>query len=191
MKFELPPLPFKRDALKPVITEETIDYHYGKHHAAYVSNLNNLIPGTKYDDMTLENIIKNSDGGVFNNAAQIWNHTFFWDCLSPNSGGTPKGKVLEAIEKNFGSFPEFKEKFTKAAVTLFGSGWAWLVKTPDGKLEIVQTSNAGTPLTTPNKPVMTIDVWEHAYYIDYRNQRPLFVEKFWEIINWDHMAKLI
>lgn len=191
MKFELPPLPFERDALKPVISSETLDYHYGKHHAAYVNNLNNLVPGTKFEDMTLENIIKNSDGGVFNNSAQIWNHSFFWDCLSPNSGGTPTGKVLEAIEKNFGTFPEFKEKFTKAAATLFGSGWAWVVKTPEGKLEIVQTSNAGTPLTTVNKPIMTIDVWEHAYYIDYRNQRPLFIEKFWEIVNWDNFAKLL
>jgi len=191
MAFILPPLPFAKDALKPIISEETIDFHYGKHHNAYVNNLNNLVPGTKFEGLTLEEIIKTSEGGIFNNSAQIWNHTFFWDSLSPNGGGTPTGKVLEAIEANFGSFADFKDKFSKAAATLFGSGWAWLVKTPAGKLEIVQTNNAGTPITTPNKPVLTLDVWEHAYYIDYRNQRPLFIEKFWDIVNWENVGKLL
>jgi Fe-Mn family superoxide dismutase len=191
MPFILPSLPYAKDALAPVISAETIDYHYGKHHQAYINNLNNLVPGTKFENLTLEEIIKSSEGGIFNNAAQIWNHTFFWESLSPNGGGTPTGKILEALESGFGSFDEFKSQFSKAAATLFGSGWAWLVKNPDGKLEIVQTSNAGTPLTTVKTPVLTLDVWEHAYYIDYRNQRPLFIEKFWEIVNWDNVAKLI
>ncbi|MCX7736238.1 MAG: superoxide dismutase [Fe] [Candidatus Kapabacteria bacterium] len=189
MKFELPELPFPKDSLKPHISEETFDYHHGKHHAAYVNNLNNLIAGTEFENMTLEEIIKKSQGGVFNNAAQTWNHTFFWHCLSPNSGGTPTGKVMEELTKNFGSFEKFKDDFSKAAATLFGSGWAWLVKNNDGSLEIVQTSNAGTPLTTDKKPILTLDVWEHAYYIDYRNARPKFIEMFWEIVNWDHVLK--
>lgn len=189
MKHELPPLPFVKDALNPVISPETLDYHYGKHHAAYVNNLNNLIPGTQFENLTLENIIKKSEGGIFNNAAQVYNHTFFWNCLSPNSGGTPTGNIADAINKSFGSFNEFKEKFSKAAVTLFGSGWAWLAKNADGSLEILQLSNAGTPLTLDKKPIITLDVWEHAYYIDYRNARPTFVEKFWDIVNWDFANK--
>ena len=191
MKFELPELPYDKKSLAPVISEETLDYHWGKHHAAYVNNLNNLVPGTEYEGLGLEDIIRKSQGGIFNNSAQIWNHTFFWDCLSPDGGGYPTGKVLETINKNFGSVDEFKAKFTNAAATLFGSGWAWLVETPDGKLEIVQTSNAGTPLTTANKPLLTLDVWEHAYYIDYRNARPKFIEKFWDIVNWNNIAKYL
>ncbi len=189
MSFQLPELPFDKNALAPHISEETLDYHHGKHHQAYVNNLNNLIAGTEFEGMALEDIIRKSEGGIFNNAAQIWNHTFFWNSLSPNSGGTPDGKVLEAITNNFGSFDEFKDKFSKAAVTLFGSGWAWLVKKEDGKLDIVQTSNAGTPLTSTDTPLLTIDVWEHAYYIDYRNARPKFIEHFWELANWDNVAK--
>jgi Fe-Mn family superoxide dismutase len=189
MKFELPELPFAKDALKGIISEETFDYHHGKHHAAYVNNLNKLIEGTKFESMDLESIIKESEAGVFNNAAQTWNHTFFWHCLSPNGGGQPTGKVLDEINSAFGSFDAFKEKFSNAAATLFGSGWAWLAKGDDGKLEILQLSNAGTPLTMNKKPILTIDVWEHAYYIDYRNARPQFIEKFWDIVNWDHALK--
>lgn len=189
MKFELPELPFPKDSLKGIISEETFDYHHGKHHAAYVNKLNNLIEGTKYDSMELESIIKDSEGGVFNNAAQTWNHTFFWNCMSPNGGGKPTGKLLDEINSAFGSFDEFKDKFSNAAATLFGSGWAWLAKDPDGKLEILQLSNAGTPLTMNKKPILTIDVWEHAYYIDYRNARPQFIEKFWDIVNWDYALK--
>ena len=191
MKFELPELPFPKDSLAPIISEETLDYHWGKHHAAYVNNLNNLVPGTEFEGLSLEEIIKKSQAGIFNNSAQVWNHTFFWNCLSPNGGGTPKGDVLSAIEANFGTFDEFKTKFSNSATTLFGAGWAWLVKTPAGKLEIVQTSNAGTPLTSENKPILTLDVWEHAYYIDYRNARSKFIEKFWDIVNWDNVAKLL
>jgi len=190
MKFELPELPFDKGALAPVISEETLEYHWGKHHAAYVNNLNKLIDGTEFADMDLEAIIKKADGGIFNNAAQTWNHTFFWNSLSPNGGGKPAGDLLAAIEKDFGSFDEFKNKFSTAAATLFGSGWAWLVKNDDGKLEIVQASNAGTPLTMNKKAILTIDVWEHAYYIDYRNARPKFIEKYWDIVNWDNAAKL-
>ena len=191
MKFVLPDLPFPKDSLAPIISEETLDYHWGKHHAAYVNNLNNLVPGTEFEGLTLEEIIKKSQGGIFNNSAQIWNHSFFWDCLSPNGGGTPTGVVLAAIEKNFGSYEDFKTKFSTSAATLFGAGWAWLTKNPDGSLEIVQTSNANTPLTTEKKPLLTLDVWEHAYYIDYRNARPKFIEKFWDLVNWDNVAKLI
>ncbi len=189
MSFQLPNLPFAKDALVPIISEETFDYHHGKHHAAYVNNLNKLIDGTEFADMSLEDIIKKSQGGMFNNAAQTFNHTFFWNSLSPNGGGVPKGDVLEAINRDFGSFDVFKEKFSAAAATLFGSGWAWLVKNDDGKLEIKQYSNAGTPVKEGITPVLTIDVWEHAYYIDYRNARPKFIEKFWDIINWDNVAK--
>ncbi len=185
MSFKLPELPFPKDALKPIISEETFEYHHGKHHQTYVNNLNNLIAGTEFESMSLEEIIKKSSGGIFNNAAQHWNHTFFWNSMSPNGGGTPTDKLLEEINKNFGSFESFKEQFSKAAATLFGSGWAWLVKNPDGSLSIEQTSNAGTPLTDNKTPLITIDVWEHAYYIDYRNARPQFIDRFWEIVNWD------
>ena len=189
MSFLLPELPFDKDALAPHISPETLDYHYGKHHAAYVNNLNNLIQGTEFEDMSLDEIIKKSNGGIFNNSAQVFNHTFFWHCLSPNSGGTPTGKIADEINSAFGSFDEFKTKFSTAAGTLFGAGWAWLVKNADGKLEIVQKSNAGTPLTDGTTPIITLDVWEHAYYIDYRNARPKFIEHFWELINWDFAEK--
>lgn len=185
MSFILPELPYAKDAFNGVLSAEAFDYHHGKHHAAYVNNLNNLVPGTEFEGMDLESIIKKSSAGVFNNSAQIWNHSFFWNCLSPNGGSAPTGAIAEAINADFGGFDAFKEAFTKAATTLFGSGWTWLVKTPAGKLEIVQTFNAGTPLTTENKPILTLDVWEHAYYIDYRNARPNFIAKYWDIINWD------
>lgn len=189
MTFELPELPYPMDGLAPHISKETLEYHYGKHHRTYVNNLNNLVPDTQFADMSLEEIIKNSDGGIFNNAAQIWNHSFYWECLTPNGGGEPTGALLEAINKTFGSFAAFKEEFTKTAITTFGSGWAWLVKNADGSLAIVSTSNAGTPLTEDKAPLLTCDVWEHAYYIDYRNARPKYMEAFWALVNWDFVAK--
>jgi len=188
MEHKLPPLPFAKDALEPVISAETIDYHYGKHHQAYVNNLNKLILGTEFEDMPLEDIIKKSSGGIFNNAAQVFNHTFYWHCLAPDAGGTPQGELAGAIDQAFGSFEAFKEKFSATAATTFGSGWAWLVKDSDGKLEIISTSNAGTPLTEDKKPLLTCDVWEHAYYIDYRNARPSYIDKFWELVNWDFVS---
>ena len=173
MTFELPPLPYERSALAPILSEETLDYHYGKHHKAYVDNLNKLIPGTEFENKTLEQIILSAPaGGIFNNAAQIWNHTFYWHCLTPNGKNEPKGELAEAIKKKFSSFDSFKEAFNKCAVGTFGSGWAWLVKEKDGSVAIVSTSNAGTPMTEHKKALLTCDVWEHAYYIDYRNQRP-------------------
>jgi Fe-Mn family superoxide dismutase len=184
----LPPLPFAKNALAPHMSEETLEYHYGKHHQAYVTNLNNLIPGTEFENLPLEEIIKKSSGGIFNNAAQIWNHTFFWNSLSPK-GGAPSGRLADAINAKWGSYDAFKEAFSKVAIGTFGSGWAWLVKKPDGALDIVSTSNAATPLTTDAKPLLTLDVWEHAYYIDYRNARPKFVEAFWNVANWDFAAK--
>ena len=189
MAFELPPLPYPQDALAPHISAETLEFHYGKHHQTYVNNLNNLVPNTRFADMSLEEIIKNSDGGIFNNAAQVWNHTFYWHSLTPNGGGEPTGELLAAINKSFGSFAEFKELFTKTAIGTFGSGWAWLVKNSDGSLAVVSTSNAATPLTTAQKPLLTCDVWEHAYYIDYRNARPKYMEAFWQLVNWDFAAK--
>lgn len=188
MEHKLPQLPFAKDALEPVISAETIDYHYGRHHQAYVNNLNKLIAGTEFEDMSLEEIIRKSSGGIFNNAAQVFNHTFYWNCLSPDCGGEPVGALAEAIEQAFGSFDAFKEKFSATSATTFGSGWAWLVKDADGKLQIVSTSNAGTPLTQDQKPLLTCDVWEHAYYIDYRNARPSYIEKFWDLVNWDFVA---
>ena len=188
MEHKLPPLPFAKDALEPVISAETIDYHYGKHHQAYVNNLNKLIAGTEFEDMSLEDIIRQSSGGIFNNAAQVFNHTFYWHCLAPRAGGKPEGKLAEAIDQAFGSFDAFKEKFSTTAATTFGSGWAWLVKDDDGNLEIISTGNAGTPLTEGKKPLLTCDVWEHAYYIDYRNARPSYIEKFWDLVNWDFVA---
>ena len=188
MEHKLPPLPFKDDALEPVISKETLDYHHGKHHQAYVTNLNKLIEGTEFEAMTLEEIIKKSSGGVFNNAAQVFNHTFYWNCLSPEGGGEPEGDLAKAIDEAFGSFDEFKEKFSATAVGTCGSGWAWLVKDQDGKLEIISTGNAGTPLTEDKTPLLTCDVWEHAYYIDYRNARPAYVGKFWDLVNWDFVA---
>lgn len=188
MTFTLPELPYAKNALEPHISSETLEYHYGKHHQAYVTNLNKLIPGTEFESMKLEEIIKNSKGGIFNNAAQVWNHTFYWHCLSPNGGGEPQGKVAEAINKYFGSFDSFKEKFTQTAITTFGSGWAWLVQDSAGELKIISTSNAGTPMTEGLTALLTCDVWEHAYYIDYRNARPDYVTAFWNLANWDFVA---
>lgn len=189
MSFELPALPYEKNALEPTISSETIDYHYGKHHQTYVTNLNNLVPGTEFESASLEDIVKKADGGVFNNAAQVWNHTFYWNCLSPNGGGAPSGALADAINSAFGSFDGFKEAFNKSAATNFGSGWTWLVKNADGTVEIVNTSNAGTPLRDGKTPLLTVDVWEHAYYIDYRNARPKYLEAIWNIVNWDFVAK--
>ena len=189
MAHTLPELPYAMDALEPHISRETLEYHYGKHHKTYVDKLNGLIEGTEFADASLEDIVRKSSGGVFNNAAQVWNHTFYWHCLSPNGGGQPDGKLAEAINASFGSFDEFKQQFSDKAVTLFGSGWAWLVKQGDGKLAIAQTSNAETPLTGSGVPLLTCDVWEHAYYIDYRNARPKYLEAFWQLVNWDFVAK--
>ena len=190
MSFELPALPYAKDALAPHISAETLEYHYGKHHQAYVTNLNNLIKGTAFEGKSLEEIVRTSEGGVFNNAAQVWNHTFYWNCLAPNAGGEPEGELAAAIAKSFGSFADFKAKFTDAAAKNFGAGWTWLVKNADGSLAIVSTSNAGTPLTTDAKPLLTVDVWEHAYYIDYRNRRADFVEAFWGLVDWRKVADL-
>lgn len=189
MAFELPPLPYAKDALAPHISEETIEFHYGKHHNTYVVNLNNLVKDTEFADMSLEDIIKKSSGPVFNNAAQVWNHTFYWNCLSPSGGGEPSGALAEAINAKFGSFEEFKKAYTADCIGNFGSGWTWLVKNASGELEIVKTSNAGCPLTDGMTPLLTCDVWEHAYYIDYRNARPTYVEAFWNLVNWDFVAK--
>ncbi len=189
MSFELPALPYAKDALAPHISAETLEYHYGKHHQAYVTNLNNLIKGSPFEGKALEEIVKGSDGGIFNNAAQVWNHTFYWHCLAPNAGGEPTGDVLAAINHAFGSVEAFKKQFTEAAIKNFGSGWTWLVKNSDGSLSIVSTSNAGTPLTTGAKPLLTVDVWEHAYYIDYRNARPVYLDNFWALVNWEFVAQ--
>lgn len=190
MAIMLPELPYATEALKPHISPETIDFHYGKHHKTYVDNLNNLIKGTEFENMSLEEIVKKSSGGMFNNAAQIWNHTFYWHCLAPNAGGEPTGAVAEAINKNFGSFQAFKEKFTDTAVKTFGSGWAWLVLNSNGTLSIESSSNAATPLTDASKkPLLTCDVWEHAYYIDYRNSRPNYMTAFWSLVNWNFVEK--
>ena len=188
MAITLPELPFAMDALSPHISAETLEFHYGKHHNAYVTNLNGMIEGTPLAEKSLEEIVKSSEGGVFNNAAQVWNHSFYWNCLSPNGGGEPSGALSDAINKAFGSFDKFKEEFSKAAATQFGSGWAWLVKKADGSLAITQTSNAGCPLTEGVTPLMTCDVWEHAYYVDYRNARPKYIEAFWSLVNWDFVA---
>jgi Fe-Mn family superoxide dismutase len=190
MAFELPPLPYAKDALQPHISAETLEYHHGKHHKAYVDNLNKLVPGTEFEGKTLEEIMKKSSGPVFNNAAQVWNHTFFWHCMAPKAGGEPTGALAEAINRDFGSFAAFKEKFSDTAVKTFGSGWAWLVKNKTtGKLEIVSTSNAACPLTEGHTPLLTCDVWEHAYYIDYRNRRPDFVSAFWSLVNWNFVTE--
>jgi Fe-Mn family superoxide dismutase len=189
MEHTLPPLPYAMDALQPYMSKETLEYHYGKHHQTYVTNLNNLIKGSEFENTSLEDIIKKSSGGLFNNSAQVWNHTFFWNCLKPNGGGAPSGALADAINQKWGSFDKFKEEFTKSATTNFGSGWTWLVKKTDGSVDIVNTSNAATPLTTADKALLTCDVWEHAYYIDYRNARPKFLEAFWNLVNWDFVAK--
>ncbi|MDD9179471.1 superoxide dismutase [Fe] [Aliivibrio sp. A6] len=190
MSFELPALPFAKDALEPHISAETLDYHHCKHHNTYVVKLNGLIPGTEFEGKTLEEIVKTSTGGVFNNAAQIWNHTFYWNCLAPNAGGQPTGAVAAAIDAAFGSFEEFKAQFTDSAINNFGSSWTWLVKNADGSLAIVNTSNAGTPLTEEGvTPLLTVDLWEHAYYIDFRNVRPDYMGAFWALVNWSFVEE--
>ncbi len=188
MEHKLPELPYAMNALEPYISQETLEYHYGKHHATYVTNLNKLIQGTEFEDASLEEIIRKATGGIFNNAAQVWNHTFYWNSMSPNGGGDPSGALADALVENFGSIDAFREQFSQTAVTTFGSGWAWLVKTPEGKLEVMSTSNAGNPMTDGKTPLLTCDVWEHAYYIDYRNARPKYVEAFWNLVNWDFAA---
>jgi Fe-Mn family superoxide dismutase len=186
MEHTLPALPYANDALEPHISAETLEFHHGKHHNTYVTNLNNLIKDTEFADKSLEDIVTSAPaGGIFNNAAQVWNHTFYFNCLGPNAGGEPTGAVADAINAAFGSFADFKEKFSTSAATNFGSGWTWLVKNADGGLEIVNTSNAGCPLTDGLTPVLTIDVWEHAYYVDKRNARPAYIESFWNLVNWD------
>lgn len=185
MSFQLPHLPYEMNALEPYISQETLEYHYGKHHKAYVDNLNKLLEGSDAAQKTLEELIKSTTGGIFNNAAQVWNHTFYWHCMKPHAGGEPSGKLADAINKAFGSFEAFKEQFSKTAATTFGSGWAWLVKNAAGQLEIVSTGNAGNPMTENKKTLLTCDVWEHAYYIDYRNARPKYIENFWNLINWE------
>ena len=190
MEHTLPPLPYAMDALAPHLSKETFEYHYGKQHQAYVNNLNNLIKGTEFETLGLEDIVKKSSGGIFNNAAQVWNHSFFWSSMKPAGGGEPKGALADAIARKWGSFAAFKEAFTKSAVGNFGSGWTWLVKKGDGSVDLVNTSNAATPLTTADRALLAIDVWEHAYYIDYRNARPKFVETFLNsLANWDFAAK--
>jgi len=188
MQHELPQLPYAMDALEPHLSKETLEYHYGKHHNAYVGKLNDAIPGTEFENMSLEDIVKKSSGGVFNNAAQIWNHTFYWNCMAPNAGGAPSGALAAAIDQAFGSFDEFKGKFEAAGAGNFGSGWTWLVKNTDGSLAIVNTDDAETPITGDATPLLTCDVWEHAYYIDYRNARPNYLKAFWNLVNWDFVA---
>ena len=185
----LPDLPYPENALEPHISAETLQFHHDKHHATYVQKLNGLIEGTEFESASLEDIIKNASGGIFNNGAQVWNHTFYWNCLSPNGGGAPTAELAAAIDATFSSFDEFKARFSESAVTNFGSGWTWLVKNPDGTLEIVNTSNAANPMTDGKQPLLTCDVWEHAYYIDYRNARPKYIEAFWNLVNWDFVAQ--
>ena len=189
MEHKLPVLPYALDALAPHLSKETLEYHYGKHHQTYITNLNNLIKGTEFENAELEEIVKKSSGGLFNNAAQTWNHTFYWLGLTPNGQGKPAGDLAAAIDAKWGSFDAFKAEFDKVAAGTFGSGWAWLVKKADGSLDLVSTSNAATPLTTDATPLLTCDVWEHAYYIDYRNSRPNYLGGFWNIVNWDEVAK--
>ncbi len=189
MIHELPVLPYDKDALAPHISAETLDFHHGKHHNAYVQNLNNLIEGTEFADISLDDIVTSASGGIFNNAAQHWNHSFYWKCLSPNGGGEPSGALAEAIKGTFGSYDEFKELFSQTAITTFGSGWGWLVKNESGGLEVVSSANAGNPLTSGQTPLLTCDVWEHAYYIDYRNARPKYVDAFWNLVNWNFVEE--
>jgi len=188
-QFTLPALPYAHDALEPHISKNTIEFHYGKHHQTYVDNLNKLVVGTEFENSTLEEIVLKSSGGIFNNAAQVWNHTFYWNCLSPKAGGEPKGKLMEAIIYEFGSFNAFREKFTNMSVTLFGSGWCWLVKNSEGKLEIVQTSNAENPIRQGKTPILVCDVWEHAYYLDKQNKRPAYMDSFWQLVNWKNIEE--
>jgi len=187
-KHKLPDLPYAIDALEPHISAETLQFHHGKHHATYVDKLNGMIPGSEFESATLEDIIQGASGGMFNNAAQIWNHSFYWNCLSPNGGGAPGQKLGEAIDQTFGSFDEFKDQFAAAALGNFGSGWTWLVKNNAGGLEIVNTDDAENPMTQDYLPLLTCDVWEHAYYIDYRNRRPDYIAAFWQLVNWDFVA---
>jgi Fe-Mn family superoxide dismutase len=189
MSFQLPELPYAMNALEPYISRETLEYHYSKHHQTYVTNLNNLIPGTPFEHLPLEEIILKSEGGVFNNAAQVWNHTFYWYCLKPQASEEPDDEFAKLLHQTFGSFEQFKEQFSKTAISTFGSGWAWLVKNSDGSLSITSTSNAGTPMTQGQKALLTCDVWEHAYYIDYRNVRAKYVENFWKLVNWEFVVK--
>ncbi|MCC6473821.1 MAG: superoxide dismutase [Fe] [Burkholderiales bacterium] len=184
MEHKLPPLPYAMDALQPHISKETLEFHYGKHHQAYVTNLNNLIKGTEFENASLEDIVRKSSGGIFNNAAQIWNHTFYWNSLSPKGGADPSGALADAMNRKWGSADAFRDAFAKSAVGNFGSGWTWLVRKSDGSLDIVNTGNAATPLTGSDKPLLTCDVWEHAYYIDFRNRRPDYVGAFWKLANW-------
>ena len=186
--YTLPELPYDYSALEPHISGKIMELHHGKHHQAYVTNLNNMIAGTEFADMSLEDIIRKSQGGMFNNAAQVWNHTFYWNCLSPNGGGEPTGKLADAINAAFGDFAKFKEQFTDTSIKTFGSGWGWLVQRKDGSLALASTSNAATPLTGEDTPLLTCDVWEHAYYIDYRNARPKYLDAFWNLVNWDFVA---
>jgi len=186
MAFELPTLPYKKNALEPYISEETLEYHYGKHHQGYVNKTNNLVADTEYEGLELEDIIKKAPAGtIYNNAAQVWNHTFYWYCMRPDGGGQPSGKLAEAIFEQFGSFDKFHEQFTQSALTHFGSGWAWLVKNPDGSLEVYSTMNANNPISEGKKPLLTCDVWEHAYYIDTRNDKGKYVNNFWNLVNWE------
>lgn len=189
MTHELPLLPYARDSLAPFISVETIDYHYGKHHQAYVANLNKLLPGSEFAHSSLEDIVRGASGPIYNNGAQVYNHTFYWHCLKPAGGGAPQGAVGEALAEAFGSFEDFREEFSAKAATLFGSGWVWLVKSENHHLEIIQSANAGNPLRDGLTPVLTCDVWEHAYYIDYRNARPRYLEAFWSLVNWDFVAE--
>ncbi len=189
MKFELPPLPWAADALEPIISAKTIEFHYGKHHQAYVNNLNNLLPGSPFENAPLEQIVVEAEGGIFNNAAQVWNHTFYWNCLTPKGGGQPSGDLMDAIVRDFGSFEEFQKQFTQAAATLFGSGWAWLSADEDGKLIISQEPNAGNPMKKNLEPLLTCDVWEHAYYLDKQNRRPDYIADFWKLVDWDAVSE--
>ncbi len=189
MKHELPDLPYPKNALEPHISAETLEFHHDKHHQTYVTKLNGLIEGSDFENASLEEIIKEADGGIFNNGAQAWNHTFYWNCMGPNGGGEPSGAVADAINQAFGSFADFKTKFSDMAANNFGSGWTWLVKNSDGSVEIVNTSNAGNPIRDGKTPLLTCDVWEHAYYIDYRNARPKYLEAFWNVVNWDSVAQ--
>ena len=189
MIFELPPLPYEMNGLEPYISKQTLEFHYGKHHQAYVNNLNKLIEGTDFENSGIEDIILNATGGIFNNAAQVWNHTFYWNCLTPGGNTLPAGKLADELDKAFVSFDIFKEKFTSAAATLFGSGWAWLVKDENNQLEIVQTGNAGNPLCESKTPLLVCDVWEHAYYLDRQNRRPEYIDAFWQLVDWDAVAE--
>ncbi len=189
--FTLKSLPYSEDALEPVISKKTIEFHYGKHHQGYVNNLNKLIKDTEFEEMSLEEIIQKAEGGIFNNAAQVWNHTFFWESMCPMTHSSLTPELRQKFEAHFGSMDEFRSQFSKAATTLFGSGWVWLAISPEGKWEIIQESNAGNPLTKGYKPILTLDVWEHAYYLDYQNRRPDFVENFWRIVNWQQVENRI